>query len=212
MFSFLAQHPLHTNTASLNPITYEDGRSSQIFFNPSAKYMVRHTIFATTTKKGRSFFNPPMHFHMYQTEEFQVVSGVARFALDGEKIMRNAGEIQVIPKGRYHCFENASESGEDLVIDLRLDQQVWEMEERFFRNFFGYLEDCHKAKQSPSLFQILLFLHTVDGPLAIPVPGPAWLGRQISWVFMVVLGVVVGEWLLGYSGTYSAYYTDDKDK
>ena len=124
MFSFLAQHPPRTNTASLNPITYENGRSSQLFLDPSAKYMVRHTIFATSTQTGRSFFNPPIHFHIYQIEEFQVVSGIARFTLEGKKILRNVGKIQIIPKGKYHCFKNASDDGEDLVIDLRLDQQV----------------------------------------------------------------------------------------
>jgi hypothetical protein len=40
------------------------------------------------------------------------------------------------PNGAYHCFENPSTTGEDLVVDFRLDKQDWEMEERFFRNFF----------------------------------------------------------------------------
>lgn len=153
-----------------------------------------------------------MHFHMYQTEEFQVVSGVARFFLDGKKFIRDAGEIQFIPKGAYHCFENASESGEDLVVDFRLDEQDRDMEERFFRNFFGYLEDCRKAKQNPSPFQIFRFLYSVNGPLAIPVPGPAWVGRQVSWAVMVGMGLVMGEWLLGYKSTYPEYYIGEKDK
>jgi mannose-6-phosphate isomerase-like protein (cupin superfamily) len=212
MLSFLSQRTPRTNTASMNPIFYEDGRTSQHFFNPQAKYMVRDTIPATTPQHGRSFFNPPMHFHMYQTEEFQVVSGLARFFLEGKTYLRNAGEVQFIPKGAYHCFENASESAEDLVVDFRLDQQNWEMEERFFRNFFGYLDDCRKAKQSPSPFQMFRFLYGVNGPLAVPVPGPAWVGRLVSWVFMIVMGLLIGEWLLGYRGSYEEYYDVRKDK
>jgi mannose-6-phosphate isomerase-like protein (cupin superfamily) len=148
MLSLLAQRTPRTTTATLNPIPYEDGRTIQHFFSPSAKYMVRDTVPPTTALHGRSMFNPPMHFHMYQTEEFQVVAGKARFFLDGETHLRGAGEIQFIPKNAYHCFETASDGDEaqDLVIDFRLDEQDWAMEESFFRNFFGYLEDCRKAK------------------------------------------------------------------
>ena len=212
MLSFLPQKTPRTNTAAQNPIFYEDGRTSQKFYAPSAKYMVQDTIPATTPEHGRSFFNPPMHYHMYQTEEFHIVSGTARFFLDGKTYIKQAGEIQFIPKGAYHCFENASEDGVDLVIEFRLDKQNWEMEERFFRNFFQYLDDCRKAKQSPSPFQLFRFLYSVDGPLAIPVPGSAWLGRQVSWAVMVVMGKVVGEWLLGYQGSYEEYYAGAKGK
>ena len=211
MLSFLAQRTPRTNTANLNPIPYEDGRSSQHFFNPQAKYMVCDTSPATTAEY-RSFFNPPMHFHKYQTEEFHVVSGTARFFLDGATHIRKPGDIQFIPMGSYHCYENASEDGEDLVIEFRLDEQKWEMEERFFRNFFGYLDDCRKAKQSPSLFQLMRFLYSVNAPLAIPVPGPAWVGRQVSWVVVLIMGLVVGEWLLGCKESYDEYYAGKKVK
>jgi mannose-6-phosphate isomerase-like protein (cupin superfamily) len=210
MLSFIAQRTPRTRTASLNPIFYEDGRTSQQFFDPSAKYMVRNKTPGTTPQHGRSFFNPPMHFHMYQTEEFQVVSGTARFFLDGKTYIRKPGEIQFIPKGAYHCFENASTTGEYLVIDFRLDKQDWEMEERFFKNFFGYLDDCRKAKQNPSIFQMFAFLYSMNAPLAIPVPGPAWMGRQVSWLVMLVMGLVIGQWLLGYRPSYEEYYHDRK--
>lgn len=210
LFSFLAQKIPRTNSAAANPIFYEDGRTSQQFFSPSAKYMVRDTIPGTTEQYGRSFFNPPMHLHMYQTEEFQVVSGTARFFVEGKAYIRNAGEIQFIPKGAYHCFENASTTGEDLVVDFRLDEQDWEMEERFFRNFFQYLDDCRKAKQGPSPFQMFRFLHSVNGPLAIPMPGPAWVRRQVSWA--VMMGMHLAGCLLGYKASYGEYYADGKVK
>ncbi len=80
-------------------------------------------------------------------------------------------------------------------------------EERFFRNFFGYLEDCRRAGNQPSVFQLELFLYTVDGPLAIPCPGPDGVKWWVSRVVMVLLGVVIGEWVLGYKRTYPEYYS-----
>ena len=212
MLSILSQKVPRTNTASVNPIFYEDGRASQKFFDPSAKYMVSHTIPATTAQHGRSFSNPPLHFHVYQTELFHVVSGTARFSLDGKTYVRNSGETQFIPKGAFHCFENNSTTGEDLIVEFRLDKQDWEMEERFFRNFFGYLDDCRKSKQSPNPFQVFRFLHGGNVALAIPLPGSAWVRRQVSLAFMVVMGLVIGEWLFGYKASYEEYYDDRKAK
>jgi len=206
MLSFLAQRTPRTHTASQNPIHYEDGRTSQQFFSPSAKYLVRNNTPGTTPEHGRSFFNPPLHYHLYQTEEFAVVSGTARFFLNGQAYIRGPGEIQFIPQGACHGYENASESGEYLVIDFRLDKQNFEREECFFRNFFGYLDDCRKAGQEPSPFQLSVFLHSIQAPFAVPVPGPVWLGRLISWVMTLVMGVVVGQWMLGYKESYEEYY------
>ena len=210
MLSFLRANVPRTNTASQNPIEYEDGRSAQKFHDPTAPYMTTHTIPPTTSEHGPSMFNPPLHLHLYQLEEFHVVTGQARFYLEGKPHDRKKDEIIQIPIGSYHRFEN---TGTDrLIVDIRLDEQKWEMEVSFFRNFFGYLEDCRKAKMEPSIFQILRFLYAVDGPLAVPCLGPRWMGRQLSWLVMYLAGVVVGEYLLGYKGSYMEYYADAKGK
>ncbi|KPI38999.1 uncharacterized protein AB675_4575 [Cyphellophora attinorum] len=159
-------------------------------------------------------FNPPMHIHLFQVETFHVNSGVGRWFLNGEAHVRHPGEDIVIPKGAFHCYENASTTGEDLSVSFRLDQQDYVMEERFFRNFFGYLDDVRLSGQTPSLFQLMLFLYTVDGPLAIPVLGKkshpisVWVSRFV----MVFTGVVIGEWLLGYRKSYEEYYDSKKSK
>jgi mannose-6-phosphate isomerase-like protein (cupin superfamily) len=218
MLSFLAQSTPRTNTAALNPISYEDGRTTQHFSDPSAKYLVRIKTPATTIKHGRSFFNPPMHYHACQNEEFHVISGSARFFLDGQTHIRKAGDIQFIPKGAYHCYETTADEAangntEDLVIEFRLDEQNAEKEEQFFRNFFGYLDDCQKAGQNPSVFQLFRFLHSLEAPLAFSVPGmPKWVSMQASWWMMVVMGPIIGGWLLGYKENYEEYYAGVKAK
>ena len=161
-------------------------------------------------------FNPPLHIHLKQVETFHVDSGIGRWILDGEEHIRRPGEDIVIPIGAFHRYENASVDGEDLAVSFRLDKQDWAMEERFFRNFFGYLDDVRKAGQEPSLFQLMRILYSVDGPLAVTLFGQksTWLGLQLSWLLMFVTGVVIGEWLLGYQATYKEYYDPvaSKDK
>lgn len=114
--------------------------------------------------------------------------------------MKTAGDPPIhLPKGMYHSFENASDT-EPLIVKIRVDPPGGNdvKEEQFFRNFFGYLEDCRNHGSQPSISQLELFLHTIDGPLAIPCPGPDGVKWWISSIVMLVLGVVIGEWLLGY--------------
>lgn len=112
---------------------------------------------------------------------------------------------------RYHRFENAS-STEDLRIDIQLDPEDYDNEERFFRNFFGYLDDCKRSKVEPSVFQLFVFLHSADTPLAVPMPfGLEGVGIWVSWVLMVVVAFV-GRWLLGYEACYEEYYAGEEGR
>lgn len=207
MLSSMRTQVPRTNTASQNPLTFQDGHAEMIFYNPSAPYMMTNVI-----PPGESFFNPPLHLHLFQTELFHIQSGTAAFFLQPSSknpgpTMVTAGGTIHIPRRAYHRFENGSKT-EKLVIDLRLDPQRWDVEECFFRNFFGYLEDCSKAKKEPSIFQLLRFLHGNDTPLAIPIPEwcPEWVGCWLSRIFLIVAGVLIGGWVLGYRESYPEYY------
>ncbi|KAK7959266.1 uncharacterized protein PG986_004120 [Apiospora aurea] len=211
MLSFMrCSNPPRRNTASQARLYYEDDKSWQEFSPPGSEYFVRHSI------PTGSMFNPPLHLHLFQTERFRCVSGTGVWyqpthpeASKRRVVMRGGDPHITLQAGLFHRFENASVD-EDLVVDIGLDpeSQDAEMEHRFFRNFFGYLEDCRVQKTEPSLFQLELFLWSVDGPLAIPVPGiPNWVNWWISRGFMVVLGKWIGESLLGYRASYPEYYS-----
>lgn len=214
MLSILRQQTPRTTTAHLNPIKYDGGRASQHFHDTSHQYMVTDIMPATTPQHGRSFFNPPLHFHIYQTEDFEIISGIAHFCVDDTKIVAKAGDKVHIPMAAFHRFANASEDGEDLIVTFRLDKQDFDVEERFFRNFFGYFDDAVKAGQEPSFFQLCLFLYTLRAPIVLPGLGQrsTFVGRQLSWFVMVFAGVVVGEWLLGYKRSYEEYYQSTKEE
>lgn len=217
MLSFLrASGPPRTNNASNNPIIYEGGLSSVTFHEPDSKFIMTHRLPPTTPENGVSIIQPPFHYHIYQSENFNLQSGSGYFycGTSPKPIITlsdapGAPRTATIPAGRYHRFENASKT-DDLVVDIHLTPESYENEQRFFRNFFGYLDDCKKAKKSPSFFQLLVFLHSADTPLALPLP-TEWLGRIVSRVFLITVAYW-GKFVLGYKDNYAEYYEVGKSK
>lgn len=223
MLSFLrGSAPVRTNNAANNPILYEQGRSSVTFRNPNSDYLMTHVIPPDSPSNGGvSIITPPFHYHIHQDEFFRVQKGRGNFymGVDPSPFAVLSGPTQSeeeewkstakIPKGRYHRFENASQT-EDLVVDIHLAPEAYESEQRFFRNFFGYLDDCKKAKTSPSPFQLFVFLHAADTPLAIPLPWEG-LGKVVSRVLLMTVAFW-GKWVLGYRDTYPEYYEEGKSK
>lgn len=218
MLSFLrGNNPARTNNAANNPVVYEQGRASVTFRKPNSDYLMTHVIPPDSdANSGVSIITPPFHYHIYQDEFFRVQKGTGNFyqgvnpkpfaVLSGEPGATNTAKI---PKGRYHRFENASKT-EDLVVDIHLAPEAFESEQRFFRNFFGYLDDCKQARTSPSLFQLMVFLQAADTPLAIPLPWE-WLGKVASRVLLTTVAFW-GKWILGYRDTYVEYYEEGKSK
>jgi len=93
-------------------------------------------------------------------------------------------------------------------MNIQLDPEDYENESRFFRNFFGYLDDCKQSKTAPSIFQLFVFLHSADTPLAVPMPfGLEGVGIWVSWVLMIVVAFI-GREILGYQSSYSEYYSE----
>lgn len=215
MFSFLrGSCPPLTNNATKNPIMYETGLSSVSFRKPDSDFIMTHTIPPTTKENGVSIIIPPFHYHIHQDEYFNVQSGSATIykGIDPKPfttLSASPGGLRkaVIPRKTYHRFENASET-ETLVIDIHLSPEDYENEQRFFRNFFGYLDDCKSAKMAPSFFQLMVFLHSADTPLALPLPNHT-LGIWASRAFLIG-AAFVGKWVLGYRDCYEEYYIGKK--
>ncbi|KAJ9637106.1 hypothetical protein H2204_005030 [Knufia peltigerae] len=217
MFAFLRPSlPPRTNRADQNPIVYEDGRSSLEFRDAGAEYTLRN-VHPPHVKgdEPQSIMVPPHHYHINQSEHFRIVSGSVNVykglnpkpwkVLSDQEGFEKTAAIQ---KQIYHRIENAS-STEPLVLDVNLAPEEYETEQRFFRNFFGYLDDCRSAKVAPSLFQLLVFLHSADTPLALPI-SETWPGVIASRIFLIVMAFW-GRWILGYETTYPEYYSGKKD-
>lgn len=224
MLSFLrGTSPPRTNNAANNPILYENGRSSVTFRKPGSDYLMTHVIPPADNKDdgGVSIITPPFHYHLHQDEYFRVQKGTGHFYLGVDPtpfaVLSSSSDINkrttttttTIPRGRYHRFENASPA-EDLVVDIHLAPEAYEAEQRFFRNFFGYLDDCKRARATPSVFQLFVFLESADTPLAVPLPWEG-LGKVVSRILLTTVAFW-GKWVLGYRDSYAEYYEEGKSK
>ncbi|KAF3400635.1 hypothetical protein DPV78_005856 [Talaromyces pinophilus] len=93
----------------------------------------------------------------------------------------------------YHTIHNASTT--EPIIDVNLTPEDAEGEQRYFRNFFGYLDDCKKAGEQPRIFQLFVFLNEADTPLGVRLPSE-WLSllasrilsSSVAWYGRYVLG------------------------
>lgn len=217
MLSFLrTASPARTVNAANNPVTYEDGRSSVEFRAPGSEYSMTHRLPPATAEGVASIVTPPLHYHIYQEEKFCVRSGVGRFyrGFGGEPFAvlsggEGASSRATVPPGVFHKFENASET-DDLVVDVHLTPEEYEREQRFFRNLFGYLDDCRASQTAPNPFQLLAMLHAADTPIAVPTPWD-WLSRLLSRL-VTAGGALVGTWLLGFRDSYPEYYEEGKSR
>ncbi|RAL13934.1 cupin domain-containing protein [Aspergillus homomorphus CBS 101889] len=211
---FCSPSPVRVNRASQNPILYENGRSAVSFYASDEEYVFRTTL-PPRDASGISIMEPPCHYHIHQTETFRMVKGTMSLykGVDPKPWKQLAVTADgkqptaTVPPKTYHRLQNAS-STDELIFDVRLSPVDYEVEERFFRNFFGYLDDCKNANQAPSLFQLMVFLYHADIPLALPLPWHG-LGIVVSWVYTAATAMW-GQWVLGYKVSYPEYYEEKK--
>ncbi|KAI9888195.1 MAG: hypothetical protein M1820_010239 [Bogoriella megaspora] len=215
MLSFLAaKPPPRTKTAHQNPVTLADSnsRSAFQFYPADAPYSVKQWC-----PPGSRIMNPLLHIHHSQDEYFNIESGTGIWHMPNHndplkrRITISASEAKteeerkvLVPLGEYHTFEAIGD--EVLVIEAKYDGPDYETEERFFRNFFCYLNDCAKAGVPPSIYQLNTFLYDFKCPPAVSVPGPQWVKYWSTCFMCWWKGRVIGQFMLGYKNSYPEYY------
>ena len=59
------------------------------------------------------------HLHPAQDERFEVIRGRVRGRIDGEELVKEAGEVAMMPKGALHFWWNDSDEEAHLRVDCR---------------------------------------------------------------------------------------------
>jgi mannose-6-phosphate isomerase-like protein (cupin superfamily) len=130
MFSFLASHPARSRNAHLSEIAFDSGASILTFNEKESQnhYPITNSLppappgslsRSIPHHQPNSVLLPPLHWHLWQDEKFHVLTGTARFLLDGKEEIVPAGSEIIVPKGALHCFSNGSET-ERLVLEFGL--------------------------------------------------------------------------------------------
>jgi hypothetical protein len=155
-----------------------------------------------------SFMAPMSHYHLLQTESFYISGGSGYWFLNGRRHHLRTGDTITIPRFHAHRFESIhNDTQTPLRIEYRYDAQMYDMEERFFRNVLTYMWDCKRAGVEPGLCQICVFLAGCWMPgeiLRVP-----WIGEYgrclLNTIFMWTFAAV-GLVFLGCRTNYREYY------
>ena len=137
------------------------------------------------------------------------------FTLEGVETTVSAGaKATTIPPHARHTFKVDPTCEEPCTIEISTEtspvakgsaaENEYGINESFFRNIYSYLDDCTEQGITPSLPQLALFLHNAEVSLAFP--GPRWLANPLSYLFGLILGVFIGEYVFGYKRSYPEYY------
>ncbi|KAL0960477.1 hypothetical protein HGRIS_005519 [Hohenbuehelia grisea] len=131
----------------------------------------------------KSTSTPPYHWHIHQTETFEVKQGTMTYLFEGDEKKATKGDKVTITPGKKHTFWSDPESDEDLVVDITVRGGSGPgFDERLQRNLFGYLSSVTEQGSTPSLFQMLVFTDSAETALTdIPFGLGLWanviLGR-----------------------------------
>ena len=115
-----------------------------------------------------------------------------------------------LPRWKWHWFEAHPSQEEPLVLQVRYDESKAAMEERFFRNTLGYLDDCHRQKISFSVFQLMIFFLYGEMCPGFCLVGQERLNMALNILIMYVFGFI--GLLMGYKQSYDEYYAENLDK
>ncbi|KAF9268757.1 hypothetical protein L218DRAFT_970031 [Marasmius fiardii PR-910] len=180
-----------------------DGALKSYFIQSDGNSFTSRQIFKHSnphTGVGRSSTaTPPYHWHIYQTETFDVKSGTLCYDIDGKLGKLQAGATVSIPPYRYHTFWNDPDAKADLDVHITVTGGPNKgFDDVFIHNFYGYLSSAVMQGQSPNLFQMLAFMDHAD---VVLVDFPLWTGRLAN----VVLGRWIGRGLGGYGIEYKEF-------
>jgi len=132
-------------------------------------------------------FKPVLHYHMYQDESFNIISGRLTYVLDGKTASICAGENVTLPKAKPHTHYN--NENEDLVmyqvITPSLDFDY------FFDSLFGLASEGRMKNGTPGILQIMVFIRTLQSKTFL-AGIPLGLQKALSFV-LAPIGRLAGK-------------------
>ena len=104
---------------------------------------------------GPHSLKPPLHYHPYQEERFEVLSGKFSVQVDQKEDIYRVGDSFIVPAGSSHTRHNVSDREGRLSWQVRPAMRTAE----FFEKMWG--EDAageSKEKSTPNLSQLVVVL------------------------------------------------------
>ena len=142
---------------------------------------------------------PPEHYHPFQEEHFQVISGTFQTTIDGQEKSYQTGESFTVPPGVPHAMYNSGTEVGQLLWQTRpaLNTEV------FFETLWGLARDGKVNEQGvPNLLQVAVIGQAYNQEFRLAKP---------SYSILKVLFALLGPLgrLVGYKSRYPQYSGDE---
>jgi quercetin dioxygenase-like cupin family protein len=176
-----------------NPVTGE----RMHFLKTAADTKGEHVLIEMTARPGAVV--AAKHFHPYQTERFEIVSGRLAAKVDGNEIEAGLGDVLTIEPGQSHVWWNAGE--EDLVFRAEVRPAL--KFEQLIETMFTLAADGKTNKKGmPNPLRLAVIAKEHFDDVRLPFP-PVWMQRV-----GLAMGAPIGR-ALGFASTYEPAGTAD---
>ena len=110
---------------------------------------------------------PGAHVHPEQEERFHVLEGTMTFRLGLKKIVAEAGETIIVPRGRVHKFANGGDTPARARVEV---VPALDMEQLFETTVELALEGNTNGKGMPKPLHLALFVRRYEREVRAPFP------------------------------------------
>jgi quercetin dioxygenase-like cupin family protein len=129
---------------------------------------------------------PPDHYHPYQEERFEVISGTLRVGVEGEELELREGDVLVVPPGTTHGMWSET-------AGTRVNWKTYPAmdTEGFFRIVWGLAADGKTNRKGvPNLLQMAIIAGRYRGEFRLAKPSP--LVQDLIFGALSPIGRLVG--------------------
>ncbi|CEJ92759.1 hypothetical protein VHEMI08390 [[Torrubiella] hemipterigena] len=208
LFFLRGNGPIKSKTADANPVPLQDtaGRPFLLRFFTKDGFFFNEQKWTPIDRSRAlepSSYNPPAHYHINSDEHFYITSGAGTWQLWDRKVYLKKGDHILVPRGKWHRFDEDQTLDEPLAIEVRYDKEQAAMEEAFFRNTLTYISDCLDQNKSPSILQLMIFFIHVEMAPGLRIVPFETLNLWLNMALMYTLGGL--GYLVGYKSSYAEY-------
>lgn len=126
---------------------------------------------------------PPVHYHPFQEEHFEVLGGAIQATIGGETHTYRAGEHFVVPRGVPHAMHNISDEPGQVRWQIRPALRT----EAFFEAFWGLASEGKTNRESvPNILQLAVLLQAYHREFRLSKP--PYAVQRILWAVLAVFG------------------------
>ena len=129
---------------------------------------------------------PPVHYHPYQRERFEVLSGRLEVMVDGKERTLEEGEVLTVPPGTPHSMWS-EESGTRVTWQTRPAMKT----EDFFRTLWGLARDGEtNEKGAPNLLRMAVIAREYADEFRLA--SPPWPVQRALFAVLAPAGRLLG--------------------